>query len=168
MGEIGSEFWSVPVASTETLLFPKSTMWFLSGRSALLSIIQDLKDCHTVAMPSWCCDSMIKPFVDNGFDVRFYSALFDCSFHQDPRIDCDVLFLMDYFGYSSYSKKVSDYAGIIIRDVTHSVFSSDFTDADYYFGSLRKWCGVWTGGYAWTSDGHKLNIDSADNSTYVS
>ncbi len=52
---------------------------------------------------------------------------------------------------------MTGYRGVVIRDVTHSIFSAIYFDADYYFGSLRKWCGVWTGGYAWTKDGHRLN-----------
>ena len=71
MKEIGSEFWDVPVTEIENNIFPKSTQWFLSGRSALQAIINDIKECHTVAMPSWCCDSMVKPFVDAGYTVRF-------------------------------------------------------------------------------------------------
>ena len=44
---------------------------------------------------------------------------------------------------------MENYQGIVIRDVTHSLFSKQYDDADYYFGSLRKWAGFYTGGYAW-------------------
>ena len=42
------------------------------------------------------------------------------------------------------------------------------TDADYYFGSLRKWCGIWTGGYAWTQDGHKIRFEKNNDIGYIS
>ena len=71
MSEIGSEFWDVPIVEKQNSLFPEFTQWYLSGRSALQAIIKELKDCHIVAMPSWCCDSMIKPFVDVGIKVHF-------------------------------------------------------------------------------------------------
>lgn len=170
MREIGSEFWEVPVSEKENELFPECTQWFLSGRSALQAIIEDLKErnsCHTVAMPSWCCDSMIKPFVDVGMEIHFYPVYWCDSLNEEIYLKTDVLFLIDYFGYTSVAPNLKGYKGIIIRDVTHSIFSATYTDTDYNFGSLRKWCGVWTGGYAWSSDGHKLNIGEDDNSGYI-
>lgn len=150
--EIGSEFWSVPVTNDDNGLFPQETKWFLSGRSALAEIIVDIMakaSVKTAALPSWCCDSMIKPFSDAGIDVKFYPVFMENGkLVQD--ISCadgsDILFLMDYFGYTG--EEVCGFKGIVIRDVTHSVFSQKYTDADYYFGSLRKWAGFWTGGFA--------------------
>jgi hypothetical protein len=63
-----------------------------------------------------------------------------------PKQD-EILFLMDYFGYTN-DTNISFDSGTVIRDVTHSVFSKTYSDADYYFGSLRKWCGFKTGGFA--------------------
>ena len=165
--EIGSEFWDVQTVEKQNYVLPESTQWFLSGRSALQAIIKEMKDYHTVAMPSWCCDSMVKPFVDAGLEVRFYPVYFDGSFVQEISWDSDVLFLMDYFGYSALISDVSSYKGVVIRDMTHSLFSSTYTDANYYFGSLRKWCGVWTGGYAWVKDGHKLTMENTSDYGYV-
>lgn len=168
MREIGSEFWNVPVNvdNNENNVFPESTQWFLSGRSALQAVINEIKSeskgHHTVAMPSWCCDSMVKPFVDASIEVRFYPVYFDGQvLVQEIVYDCDILFLMDYFGYTGETPYLSGYNGVVIRDVTHSIFSDTYSDADYYFGSLRKWCGVWTGGYAWTKGGQGINIRSS-------
>lgn len=163
MREIGSEFWDVPTTKRKVDIIPESAQWFLSGRSALQAIIYDLKDCRTVLMPSWCCDSMVKPFFDAGLDVHFYPVYFNGGLVQEISFDADVLFLMDYLGYSSSVPDLSWYKGIVIRDVTHSIFSTTYSDADYYFGSLRKWCGIWTGGYAWNQDGHRLVIDSENS-----
>lgn len=160
MKEIGSEFWDVPQTEIDNGIFPKSTQWFLSGRSALQAIIAELKDCRTVAMPSWCCDSMVMPFIDAGIKVHFYPVYFDGGLAQDISLDSDALFLIDYFGYTEKQPDLSGYKGVVIRDVTHSIFSTTYADADYYFGSLRKWCGVWTGGYAWSMNGKKLRADS--------
>ncbi len=168
--EIGSEFWNVPTAEQVCKLFPETTQWFLSGRSALQGIIKDMKRekrIHTVAMPSWCCSSMIIPFLREGIEVRFYPVYWNKNLIQEITIDSDVLFLMNYFGYSSAAPNISGYSGIIIRDVTHSIFSATYNDADYYFGSLRKWCGVWTGGYAWSRDGNVLTMEEADDHGYT-
>lgn len=175
--EIGSEFWDVPVNvdNIENKVFPESTQWFLSGRSALQVIIKEIKNntknCLAVAMPSWCCDSMVKPFVDAGIEVKFYPVYWEAQgLIQEIIYDCDILFLMDYFGYTGEPLNLTDYTGTVIRDVTHSVFSTTYSDADYYFGSLRKWCGVWTGGYVWAQDGHEIPINTdlqVDDCSYV-
>ena len=167
MGEIGSEFWDVPILSETNNLFPDNTQWFLSGRSALQAIIGDLKGCRSVAMPSYCCDSMIKPFADAGYDVHFYPVYWQDGLHCEISLDCDVLFLIDYFGYTADVPSIRDYSGVVIRDVTHSLFSENKTDADYYFGSLRKWCGFWTGGFCRTKDGHRLRAENTVNEEYV-
>lgn len=151
--EIGSEFWNVPAGGALTSFFQDNTQWFLSGRSALQSIIRELKGLHTVAMPSLCCESMITPFLDAGMTVRFYPVYPNHGLTQELDTSCDVLFLMDFFGYTSGTTAVHP---CVIRDVTHSIFSHRYTDADYTFGSLRKWCGFWTGGFAWSKDGSCL------------
>ena len=154
--EIGSEFWDVRVLESKNDIFPNSVQWYAAGRSALQAIIRGLDGKKSVSMPSWCCDSMVRPFIEAGYRVDFYPVYFDGhKIRQEPRLESDVLFLMDYFGYSSDDAKGIEHP-CIIRDTTHSIFSSKYNDADYYFGSLRKWCGVWTGGYAWTADGHQL------------
>lgn len=169
MLEIGSEFWDVPIVHDGNDLFPESTQGFLAGRSALQAIIKELGGARSISLPSWCCDSMIKPFVDAGLEVCFYPVYWsDGHLIQKWSFDCDILFLIDYFGYTGNTPDLRNYNGTVIRDVTHSIFSTSYSDADYYFGSLRKWCGVWTGGYAWAKDGHALQIGYADDLGYVS
>ncbi len=165
--EIGSEYWDIPLSDHQNNVFPYHTQWYLSGRSALKAIIRDLKNCRTVALPSWCCDSVIKPFVDAGIKVYFYSVWYDGALLQDMRFDCDALLVMDYFGYTTTKQELLNYNGIVIRDLTHSLFSSTYDDADYLFGSLRKWCGVWTGGFVWSKDGHTLPMEQIEDNGYT-
>lgn len=167
MREIGGEFWDVPITSKKNGIFPGSVKWYMSGRCALQAIIRDLSDCQTVAMPLWCCDSMVKPFVDAGMEICFYPVYWTDGLIQEISLDSDVLFLIDYFGYTALQPCLSNYKGIVIRDITHSIFSYSCVDADYYFGSLRKWCGVWTGGYAWADDGHELPMEHSDDYGYT-
>lgn len=56
---------------------------------------------------------------------------------------------------------------MVIRDITHSIFSKEYHDADYYFGSLRKWAGFKTGGFAYGEWKKSLDIASYDKQ-YVS
>ncbi len=149
MTEIGSEFWGVTVKK-ENGLFLESPHWFLSGRSALKAIIADIqkgdKQVNSISLPSWCCDSIIRPFLEASMEVSFYPVL--GAQQQLDNITTDAVLLMDFFGYTGHSQ-IENYQGIVIRDVTHSLFSKQYDDADYYFGSLRKWAGFYTGGYAW-------------------
>lgn len=159
MKEIGSEFWNVPIRDIDNDFFSSTIDWYVSGRSALKAIIYELKETKSVALPSWCCDSIIETFLQAGKDVMFYPVYCkNGALFQDIRFDCDILFIMDFFGYidKQYTGFETIYKGIVIRDVTHSIFSKSYQDADYYFGSMRKWCGMWTGGYAWSRDGHHL------------
>ncbi len=166
MREIGSEFWDVPLSRKENNLFLEATQWFLSGRSALQAIIRQLGEVRSVSLPSWCCDSMIKPFIDAGIKVHFYPVYpQDGRLIQEIDMGSDVLFIMDYFGYTSGTNDLSAYEGVVIRDVTHSLFSTTYADTDYYFGSLRKWCGVLTGGYAWGKN--HLQVSETDKK-YIS
>lgn len=172
MREIGSEFWDIPVCGTEHRIFPERTQWFLSGRDALSAIIRDIlrrKKVLTAAIPSWCCDSMIVPFLKEGIRPCFYPVTASKEFTQDISqvMGCDVLLVMDYFGYSN-SPVPKGFQGIIIRDLTHSVFSLNRQFADYSFGSLRKWCGFWSGGFAWAYDGHMTAASTEENQEYIS
>ena len=167
MREIGSEFWNVPTIEYDNGVFHNSPQWFLSGRSALQSIIKELIDCKSVCLPSWCCDSMIKPFIDAGMNVSFYPVYWNNKLIQELETGSDVILLMDYFGYSSSVRVPDSFNGIVIRDVTHSIFTNSYVDADYYFGSLRKWSGIWTGGFAWTHDGHPLSVSNLSSKDYV-
>ncbi len=165
--EIGSEYWNVPVCEKENGLF-EGVSWFLSGRSALQFIIKDIKEKHnvkTAALPSWCCDSMILPFLNEGIVTLFY---------EDIIPDCDILLTMEYFGFMRNNP--IDFHGIVIYDVTHSLFSPNMgikraksaTD-EYLFGSLRKWAGFKTGGFARKLNGEfSMPIPDVADEKYIS
>ena len=164
--EIGSEFTRVPLTDKKNDIFPAFARHYVSGRSALKAIISELDSCRSVALPSWCCDSMIKPFADAGIRVEFYPVYYDGGLKQEIQTDTDAILVMDYFGYSS-DTLLPEYGGTVIRDVTHSLFSGRYDDADYYFGSLRKWCAVPAGGFAYANDGHPLCAGKEDISAYT-
>ena len=156
--EIGSEFWEIPLAAEENDLFPADTHWYRSGRTALGSVLDHIlaqRSIRTMALPSWCCETMVEPFLSRGIQVRFYAVTVDeqgrlCQQLPDPGW-CDGILVMDYFGYARQGAIPQGW-GLVIRDVTHSLFCGVPSDADYVYGSLRKWAGFWTGGFAWGSE----------------
>lgn len=174
MKEIGSEFWDIPTMETiNNSLLPQNVSWYLSGRSALNAILDDICSSNkfkAAALPSWCCDSMIKPFLSHGLSVKFYSVYLDENRHLVQEIDsihADVKLIMDYFGFKNCPKYEKD--SMVIRDITHSFFNNNDYHVDYVFGSLRKWTGFYTGGFAW-SNVSEFDVQSLvpDDVEYVS
>lgn len=169
--EIGSEFWDIPVSINKNCLFPKKTRWFISGTAALEYILRDIiikQNIRTAAIPSWCCGCMITPFIKYGITIKFYPVYYEegrliCDY-RDIIADCWIV--LSYFGYSTQFT-IGNPNGIIIRDLTHSVFSMIDYDADYYFGSLRKWAGFYTGGYAWCNKWNKKTVCPDCDPAYI-
>ncbi len=144
MAEIGSEFWAPDVR--------RKTQVFLSGRTALDFIIRDIlaqEKVQRALLPSYCCHTMIEPFLRNGLAVRFYDVFPNekglTGALPDAR-DGEVLLVMSYFGYSClqdlYLEDMRRWKWVI-EDRTHSWLSSDKPmGADYEFVSYRKWTGL--------------------------
>lgn len=168
--EIGSEFWNIPTQDKDNLVFSDDTKWFVSGRAALDYILKDIlsyKKITTIALPSWCCDSMIQPILNNNLNYIFYSVIIENNeLIIEDNYDADVLLLIDYFGYKIERKK--SFKGLIINDVSHSVFTEVDNDSDYVFGSLRKWAGFKTGGFAYARKGFSIRNNNRINYEYVS
>ena len=146
MREIGSEFWTQynPANVTNT----DNEKYLLSGRTALQFIIDDIllsKNAKKVLMPSYCCESMILPFVKSGIDIQFYHVSdreIECSLHNDA----DIVLLLDYFGYEIEENvriaRDNQLAGkTVIYDSTHKIDGNYLVQkyADYSFCSFRKW-----------------------------
>ena len=150
MKEIGSEFWGqADVTSIQKTQDEENNIaCLLSGRTALDFIIQDIKaerSFQEVMLPSYCCESMIEPFIKNDIRVNFYKVGFNyanCDFQEN----CDAILLLDYFGYED--KKIERIAQsmnaegkVIIYDATHKLNGHLEVEkyANYSFCSYRKW-----------------------------
>lgn len=162
--EIGSEYWNVPIyKNKESSFFQNKIKWFMSGRVALHYIINDIKlnrKLEMVALPSWCCESIIQPFQFYNIKVEFYPIVLSKEKgiiqELDNIVNCDAILVMDYFGYQNLQH--FKFKGIVICDVTHSIFTDYHRQSDYIFGSLRKWAGFYTCGFAYCKNGFKNNI----------
>lgn len=152
--EIGSDFWDIPIADMDNNVFGNDVSWFVSGRAALTAILEKTQ-IKKIALPSYCCESMIVPFSKNGIECEFYNVeynngAFVCDY-DDVSKDCDGIMLMSYFGYATYDSAERCFK-TVIRDITHSVFTKKYMDADFYYGSIRKWAGFCGGGFAYGND----------------
>lgn len=168
MLEIGSEFWISDTVNDST----DSPFWndwrgdkklYLSGRTALEAIIRDILrkyNIKTAYLPSYCCHTMIEPFLRHGLKVDFYPVVFENgSLHicYDD-IKHDVTLVLDYFGFNGYAPgNLPD--TIVIRDLTHSLLSDGIQqqNSDYTFASFRKWYAVAGAAIACKSEGAFLS-----------
>lgn len=144
--EIGSEFWlEVPVPQ---LVTDRDGVYTVSGRTAIDVILQVIlaeRSVHSVAMPAWCCDSMIAPFAHRNIKVNFYDVRY-----TDFTNDTDIFYVTNYFGYENMLdieivKQFKAKGAVILYDRTHSFLMSNdpyLSLADYSFASIRKWMGV--------------------------
>ena len=167
MKEIGSEFWLEKYEYEELnseippwLDLGVDNQLLLSGRTAIdfaLKDIQKNKDVKTVYFPSYCCQSMLQPFIDNGIRVIFYDVYFEeqLKFNVDITQECDIFFAMNYFGFTKgrmdkYIEAFKLRNVIVIEDITHSLLSniSFNIHSDYIVASLRKWFPIISGGIA--------------------
>ena len=156
--EIGSDFFDIELQDSNNLFFNDDVNWFISGRSALDFILKDIKrnkDVKTILVPSYICDTILEPIIRNGLEIKFYSVIVkdNCLF-KCINEEADILLNIDYFGYTT--KQEINFNGIVINDVTHSVFVNKDNKSDYVYGSLRKWSGFLTGGFAY-SNTHKFS-----------
>lgn len=169
--EIGGNFWLKPhqweKADSRNPMFTfidpdETTCYTSSGRSAI-SLILKQKNIHkkSALLPIFTCDSVIKPFLDNGFTIEFYPI------EQDLGVDVEeflrlidsfkpgVVFFQSYFGFDTlsnirnYYDELKKQGIVLIEDLTHSWLSDfDKKNADYYVLSLRKWLEIPDGGVA--------------------
>ena len=82
MKELGSEFWLekeytdiINLSLPEWLKVGSDNKLLLSGRTAIYFVIKDIqksKKVNTVYFPSYCCQSMLQPFIDLGINIVFY------------------------------------------------------------------------------------------------
>lgn len=158
MKEIGSEFWTCcSLKGSHGCKWIQPVGWtmieVLSGRVALEYVVERINTdgVTSVYMPSYCCHTMIEPFLKYGIKVVFYDVvLSETGLKRQFNLDngCDVVFLLDYFGHvdeetSAIAKEQKAKGKTLIYDATHSIYSNfDPTVYDYVFGSYRKWMDV--------------------------
>lgn len=160
MIEIGSEFWrgSTPLNGSGVAQIMPAGMdvrYTLCGRTALELVLQDvlsMQCIQTAYLPSYCCHTVIEPFVSKGIAVSFYHVFFKengIGMEFDSNNNCDLVFLMDYFGFRNDEmawiiRQQKALGKCVVYDVTHAMFcqSVDYSGCDYVFGSFRKWFGV--------------------------
>lgn len=185
--EIGSEFWDYKKYVDKEYSLPwvnsgKKHLELLSGRTALDLIIRDIKatrPLRSVYLPSYCCESMIKPFSENDIALFFYDVFLNSDDEFESDIDLsqpvDAIVNLDYFGFcNKYTDRLlesySKHKVIIINDATQSFLSEHALNfaADYNFASLRKWYATPDGALLLKTEGDfTVKPDEKTNNNYL-
>lgn len=144
--EIGSEFHKMPLECGDGFTLPHPGTFVFSGRAAIEYVLKDLKNVHTVLLPSYCCESMVFPFKAAGLDVKYYQVDWDNGIKVRIEEKADIVLWCNYFGFKNDMPNIE---GIIIEDITHSLLSEMpyHSQSDYLVASVRKWEPINCGGY---------------------
>lgn len=150
--EIGSEYYEIYNSKSyyEYLNEINLNKYFIrSGRDAIRLIAKNIER-KKIVLPSYCCDSMISPFQDLDYEIKYYKVneKFEIDFEDffEKMDDSSTCLLMNYFGFNdvkAYAEKIkSKYPNCnIILDFTHVIFDiKNLVDKsiDYYVCSMRK------------------------------
>ena len=156
--EIGSEFHYIRSNLDNKHPLPLSDVmdyaYTFSGRTAIETVIGNIKNIKKVLLPSYCCESMISPFLFNNIKIEFYNVFWNDSLNicLDIDNDVDLILWCNYFGFNYEMpdlKAFIDRGGIIIEDITHSFLSKNPYNfqSQYIVASVRKWFPLISGGY---------------------
>lgn len=155
--EIGSEFHKVSPDSGHGFSYPLPGSLVFSGRTAIETVLREITWAKKAILPSYCCYSMIQPFRNAGIEVEFYPVYFENRLKIELNIpeNTDIILWCNYFGFTVPMPDLSEFRGVIIEDITHSLFSEYcyHTQSHYLVASLRKWEPINCGGYCSTVNG---------------
>lgn len=157
MREIGSEFHRMQTTKGKGLFFPNDVIDYsfcFCGRTAIETVLKNEINIKKALLPSYCCDSMIQPFIKSGIEISFYGVNYydEITIELNIENDIDCIVWCNYFGFDIDMPPLDEFienGGIIIEDITHSFFSErQFNKQSHYLvASLRKWEPILCGGY---------------------
>lgn len=141
-----------------------------SGRTAISLILKTIlstnyKGKKIAFVPSFTCDSVIEPFIDNNFKVETYCIddNLDINFikfkEKFIKVNPDLVLIHSYFGFNTSRNinKIIDFLKdkqvVVIEDVTQNLYSeSTWVSSDYKIASLRKWLPLTNGAFAFSKN----------------
>lgn len=194
LSEIGSNFWIAPedLLGKAQLMPPYSLgykggdyVWLSTGRSATRFVLKTIQERNpriqkVALLPPFTCHTVIEPFIEFGYEVHTLPISLSLETTADEIIrsqeqsNASVVLVHRYFGYDTLSyidravQALRDRGVVIIEDCTQCMYSSfNYLDADYYVGSIRKWCGVPDGGFAICKEGYFTDKPQTEDKAMV-
>lgn len=180
LSEIGSNFWITPdeIKLKASLIIPdqfgcKGTDYVLmsTGRGATSFVLDTIERKNNnlkkvAVIPPFTCHTVIEPFLARGYEVHAFHIGLDLRATSENILNvvkekkAGVVLFHRFFGINTISDidkiipKLRSDGVVIIEDCTQNLYSTYIkSDADYFVGSIRKWCGVPDGGFAVCNEG---------------
>lgn len=166
INEIGSEFWidnnnldEARHGMPSWLSRFGDVVLTSSGRGALSLMLSHVRpSVKRVLLPSYICESIIRPFEIAGYELIFYDIdnyLKPINIEFIKCTNVGIFLHMGYFGFSTNEvlsgliSSLKSKSVITIEDVTHTLFSQRDKpiESDFIIGSIRKWFGIPSGGF---------------------
>ena len=162
-----------------------NSYFFRSARDILKYIAKLQKNncSNRIFIPILCCNSMFKPFKDNGYEIIFYPLQDDytinISYINNNLQNNDIILVSNYLGLKNNVSALQEnhflndlkknfHCITIIKDYTHTLKDALYTNKnldDFSIFSVRKWAGFPDGGILWSNKKINVNYDKYD-STY--
>lgn len=148
-----------------------------SGRAALYSIFQSLKDRNIkrILLPDYLCSTIVTTVVSSRLEYDFYSlneSLLPDIVSIENKVDNNTaVLIINYFGMQDLSssvsaiKKLSEEIPVIVDNVQalYSYLTPELADIDYSFTSLRKWFPVPDGGLVQSKNNEITTPDNVNS-----
>lgn len=181
MKDIGSIFplteKEIKESTQDNSFFDGKVYRFSLCREALLVIAQREKTKESkVLIPSYTCDTVITPFLEEEWNCTYYPINKNLSIDVEKTkniIDSanyTLLVVHPYFGMDLCEQEIAliSYAKHrgckIVIDLTQCLFTNQHIEvADYYVGSYRKWYQVPDGGYLWMKEAFDIEEPSSND-----
>mgnify|MGYP003309583797 CR=1 FL=1 len=182
--EIGSNFWISPTeleqggqlgTPSEFGCVGSDYVWLSTGRSALHYVLKTIEERNPqinkiAILPPFTCHTVIEPFIEMDYQIKTYHIGLDLQASAEEILSlvretkAGIVLYHKYFGKDTIFDldkvicKIREEHAEIVEDCTQNLYSlSPKSDADYYVGSIRKWCGVPDGGFAVCRKGYFSN-----------
>ena len=185
LSEVGSNFWITPeelkanvpsdLSAAQFGCLGSDYAWFSTGRSATSYALDAIEQRNTevkkvAVLPPFTCHTVIEPFLSKGYEVHTYHVGQDLMSTVEDILSIinavhpGVFLFHRFFGKDTIKEvdtiipELRKRGIIIMEDCTQCLYSSfQKSDADYFVGSIRKWCGVPDGGFAVCKEGSFTN-----------
>lgn len=156
--EIGGNFCEEIKTTNYPIKDSTHIRFFDTGRSAIRYLLKSI-GIKKALLPQFTCESIITPFLEKGVFTEFYSIDNKFEIEVESFLKCiekfqpDLILVHAYFGFDTLLHtrnllmELRRKGIIIVEDITQCIFMKNLNYADYYVGSLRKWCEIPDGGF---------------------
>ena len=194
LSEVGSNFWIDPEELMgEAMLQPPYSFgyegndyaWLSTGRAATRFILKTIEERNpsikkVALIPPFTCHTVIEPFIESGYEVHTLPISLSLEttageiIRSQEQTRASVLIVHRYYGFDTlpgfnYAVEVLRAKGVVvIEDCTQCIYSAfKPSNADYFVGSIRKWCGVPDGGFAICKEGCFIDKPTVEDKAMV-